>query len=304
MYTILGGDGKQYGPVTADALRQWVNEGRANRNTQIRPEGSEQWQSLASVPEFAPLFAAPPPVTNAAGGGTHIGQAQAPNSGLAVAALVLGISGFCVPVLTAVLGLILGIVAMNKIKASGGRVGGHGLALAGTITSAVALLFSIALIGIYAALLLPALAKAKTKAQTITCVNNLKQLGLAVRLYSGDNNDLYPMATNWCDAILPEAGTPKIYLCPGDSSRARSGYAFNAALSGMREADVAPDTVMIFESDSGWNASGGKELLVKPSRHYKTYVIGFADGSVQQIQEARLAQLRWNPTNNINNPLE
>ena len=300
MYTILGGDGKQYGPVTAEAVRQWVNEGRANRNTQIRPEGSEQWQSLASVPEFAPLFAAPPPGMNALVGGAPIGQP--PNSGLAIASLVLGITGFCLPIITAMAGLILGIVAMNKIKASGGRIGGHGLALAGTITSAVALLFSIALVGFYAALLLPALAKAKTNAETINCVNNLKQLGLAVRLYSGDNNDMYPMGTNWCDAILPEAGTPKIFMCPGDNSLARSGYAFNAALSGMRDADVAPDTVMIFESDSGWNASGGKELLAKQSRHSKTYVVGFADGSVQQVQEARLSQLRWNPTNNTNNP--
>jgi len=302
MYTILGGDGKQYGPVTAEAVRQWVNEGRANRNTQIRPEGSEQWQTLAHVPEFAPLFVAPAMGMSAAVGGTPIGSA--PNSGLAVASLILGISGFCLPVITAIAGLILGFMAMSKIKASNGRLGGHGFALAGTITSAVALLFSIALIGFYAALLLPAFAKAKTKAETINCVNNLKQLGLAVRLYSGDNNDKFPLATNWCDAIMPQVGTSRVFQCPGDASMLRSGYAYNAALSGLAEADIAPDTVLFFESDGDWNASGGKELLVTQSRHYKTYVVGFADGSVQQIQEGRLSQLRWNPTNNTNNPKE
>lgn len=301
MYTILGGDGKQYGPVTAEAVRQWVNEGRANRNTQIRPEGSEQWQSLANVPEFAPLFAAPPPGMNAPVGGAPI--ESVPNSGMAITSLILGVSGFLC-IITAIPGLILGIMAMKRIKASNGRLGGHGLALAGTIVSGVAMAMSIFVIAIYAALLLPALAKAKTRAQTINCVNNLKQLGLAVRLYSGDNNDNYPMATNWSDAIMPLVGTPKVYQCPEDSSQARSGYAFNSALSGMPEANIAPDTVLFFESDAGWNASGGKELLVAPPRHYKTYVIGFADGSVQQIQEARLAQLRWNPTNNINNPKE
>jgi hypothetical protein len=146
------------------------------------------------------------------------------------------------------------------------------------------------------AMLLPALAKAKGKAQTIQCVNNLKQLGLAVRLYSGDNKDTFPTATNWCDGILPEAGTPKIFQCPGDEANLRSGYAFNSAVSGMAEADIAPDTVLIFESDSGWNASGGKELMVTQPRHYKAYVIAFADGSVQQVPEERLPQLRWNPS--------
>jgi len=301
MYTILGGDGKQYGPITAETLRQWVNEGRANRNTQVRSEGAEQWQALASVPEFAPLFAAPAMGMNAAVGGAPIGPA--PNSAMAITSLVLGISGFLC-IVTAIPGVILGFVAMNRIKSSNGRLGGHGLALAGTITSGVALLMSIAVIGFYAALLLPALAKAKTKAQTINCVNNLKQLGLAVRLYSGDNNDTFPAATNWCDAIQPQVGTPKVFQCPGDPTMLRSGYAYNAALSGMREVDIAPDTVLFFESASGWNASGGKELLVAQPRHYKTYVVGFADGSVQQIQEARLSQLRWNPTNNTNNPKE
>jgi type II secretory pathway pseudopilin PulG len=302
MYTILGGDGKQYGPITAETLRQWINEGRANRNTQVRPEGAEQWQALASVPEFAPLFAAPAPGLNAAVGGAPIGPP--PNSGMAVTSLVLGISGFCCPVITAIPGLILGFMAMNKIKASGGRIGGHGLALAGTIVSGVALVFSLVLIAFYAALFLPALAKAKTKAQTINCVNNVKQLGLAVRLYAIDNNDLFPAATNWCDAIQPQVGTSKVFQCPGDPTMLRSGYAYNAALSGLRDVDIAPDTVMFFECDSGWNASGGKELMLAQPRHYKTYVVGLADGSVQQIQEALVSQLRWNPTNNTNNPKE
>ena len=41
-------------------------------------------------------------------------------------------------------------------------------------------------------LLLPALARAKKKAQRINCVNNLKQVGLAFRLWGGDNDDKYP----------------------------------------------------------------------------------------------------------------
>lgn len=299
MYKVLGGDGKEYGPVSAETLRQWVNEGRANSQTQVRPEDATQWQSLASLPEFAATFAAPPVGMASAVGGRPAGPA--PTSGMAVTSLVLGISGFFCLV-TAIPGLILGFLAMKKIKASEGRMGGHSMALAGTIVSGVAMLMSVAIIALYAALLLPALAKAKSRAQTISCVNNLKQLSLAVRMYAGDNNDNFPAATNWCDAISPLAGSPRIFQCPGDAAQLRSGYAFNAAVSGLAEDKVAPDTVLIFECDTGWNASGGKELLLSQARHNRTFVIAFADGSIQQIQAARLSELRWNPNPAVSSP--
>ncbi len=56
----------------------------------------------------------------------------------------------------------------------------------------------IAIIAILAGLLLPALARAKLKAQSITCLSNLKQLGLSWQMYAGDNNNL--MVNNWVDS--------------------------------------------------------------------------------------------------------
>lgn len=56
MYKIIGGDQKEYGPITAEQLRQWYKEGRINAQTSILAEGASQWTTLAALPEFADLF--------------------------------------------------------------------------------------------------------------------------------------------------------------------------------------------------------------------------------------------------------
>lgn len=64
MYKIIGADGKEYGPVSAEQLRQWVRENRANARTLVQAEGSPDLRALNQCPEFADLFgapAAPPP---------------------------------------------------------------------------------------------------------------------------------------------------------------------------------------------------------------------------------------------------
>jgi hypothetical protein len=64
-YTIIGGDGKQYGPISAEDLHKWIAEGRLNAQSLAKAESDAEFRPLGTFPEFAILFnrgpAAPSP---------------------------------------------------------------------------------------------------------------------------------------------------------------------------------------------------------------------------------------------------
>jgi TM2 domain-containing membrane protein YozV len=61
MYKIIGADGRQYGPIGVEQIRQWLAENRANAHTLVQAEGSTEWKPLFSLPEFAANLRLPPP---------------------------------------------------------------------------------------------------------------------------------------------------------------------------------------------------------------------------------------------------
>ena len=74
-YTIIGGDQKQYGSVTADDLRKWIADGRLNAQSLAKEETDTEFRPLSAFPEFgaalaaqtAPPITPPPPFTPSAG---------------------------------------------------------------------------------------------------------------------------------------------------------------------------------------------------------------------------------------------
>lgn len=147
-----------------------------------------------------------------------------------------------------------------------------------------------------AGLLLPALAKAKAKAQSVSSVNQVKQLCLAAIIYANDHDGKFPRAEAWCDDLKANLGNAKVYKASNDPSPGRCSYAFNAKLGGLNLSKVDPAVVLFFETDGGWNQHGGRELLLpRPRPGTGTYVIGLSDGSVQMVSPSRVGALRWEP---------
>jgi uncharacterized RDD family membrane protein YckC len=60
MFTIIGGDGEEYGPASVTQVRAWVAAGRANLRTKARAIGSEEWRELGDFPEFGGPGEVPP----------------------------------------------------------------------------------------------------------------------------------------------------------------------------------------------------------------------------------------------------
>jgi prepilin-type N-terminal cleavage/methylation domain-containing protein/prepilin-type processing-associated H-X9-DG protein len=97
----------------------------------------------------------------------------------------------------------------------------------------IELLVVIAIIAILASMLLPALSKARSKARTIACVNQIKQLTLGMMMYPDDYDELYPTRllgknsgsldtgekVSWAGAIYPYVTDASVYKCPSYDSR-------------------------------------------------------------------------------------
>ena len=119
MYKIIGADGKEYGPITVEQLKQWLAEGRVNAQTQVLAEGAADWKPLSEFPELT-TAAVPSPATTAPafqpGGVLVTDQVNGPAIGLIVTA-ILGFMLQLLALVINVLGVSIGTMQSGRNEA-------------------------------------------------------------------------------------------------------------------------------------------------------------------------------------------
>jgi competence protein ComGC len=167
-------------------------------------------------------------------------------------------------------------------------------------------------------LLIPATSRDRQRGTRITCVNNLKQVGLAFRIYAGDNRDRYPMniSTNdeplvneatpvyqYLQLVQYELGTPKVVICPNDEKRKTANNFTNFSNNnvsyfiGLDASEANPQSIVSGDRNitNGFSPRNGILDLATNQMvgftdeiHKKQGNLALGDGSVQQVSSARL----------------
>ena len=140
----------------------------------------------------------------------------------------------------------------------------------------IELLVVIAIIAILAALLLPALSSAREKGRQAVCLNNLKQMYIALELYANDYDELYPRAAGgvpwdevdiddgtygWMQQLFPYTQNKNIYKCPSDKNSkysyflgARAAYIATGGRANIQRKKIIYPSAYVLAGDTvGWN---------------------------------------------------
>jgi prepilin-type processing-associated H-X9-DG protein len=230
----------------------------------------------------------PPPGGAPARAAATPGPPLAPpqTSGKAMASMILGLTSFFCSIVTGIPAVILGILGLREIDRSGGQRTGRAMAMTGLILGGINCVLLPVLVGVMVGLLVPAVQAARGAAERSQCMNNLRQIGLAMMNYSSVH-DVFPPATtvdsegkallSWRVLLLPYleeqalyeqfkldepwdspnnkpllARMPRVFRCPTFTKPGTSDVTTYQVLLG-------PGT--IFESGEGMRPSGVNDGL-------------------------------------------
>jgi prepilin-type N-terminal cleavage/methylation domain-containing protein/prepilin-type processing-associated H-X9-DG protein len=187
----------------------------------------------------------------------------------------------------------------------------------------VELLVVIGIISILAGLLLPALAAAKNHAKDIACINNLKQLGLGIRLWTGDQGDKYPWnvpvangggmgSADWTDNLRVcsnQVVDTQILICPRDITNTPAaswgvmeGELNISYLIGLSFTQAGSQDIVVGDAnviggggglDATWNIFMGTSIDAAwdKNRHVSRGNLAMGDGSVRLVSTSDLREM-------------
>ena len=147
MYKVIGTDGKEYGPVNAELVRQWIAEGRVNASTKLM--GADGiWRPLTEFPEFAPAAAisgsgSPAPISIQ----PYYGPPR--TNAMAITGLIMGIVAVtvgcccCYGMPFNLLGIVFSAIGLSQIKSDPQHQQGKGIAIAGIVLSLLSIILAI-----------------------------------------------------------------------------------------------------------------------------------------------------------------
>ena len=138
-YKIIGTDQREYGPISAELVRQWIGERRLNSMSLGQAEESNEWKPLTAFPDFlAALQSAAPPSSPAplptAPSGTRRTNSMAV-LGLVMGILTVTLCGCCYGFPTNILGGIFSAIGLSQINSNPQIEQGKGMAVAGLVLS-------------------------------------------------------------------------------------------------------------------------------------------------------------------------
>jgi prepilin-type processing-associated H-X9-DG protein len=142
---------------------------------------------------------------------------------------------------------------------------------------------AVPVVAILAAILFPVFARSREKARQVSCLSNVKQIGLGMAMYAADYNDRFPLESSWRDGVQAYVRNLSIMECPS-SGLGQQSYDMAADMSGVETKTVPSpqDRVLLYEPDliqgTGGPHNGGGN-------------VGFVDGHARWLRPSDFFQL-------------